>query len=150
MVAHALQPLLRLATETDSQLTRTNSGSLAEKFIHDSWAEEAAGIVALDELEAIIRQTAADTRTRSAMHINKIADKLTQVALPIVARTTPVTTSRATAIRTTALSLANNADCAGADDLSDRYREIAAGITLMERRADGRTRPNETLILAIS
>ncbi|HYQ68945.1 NACHT domain-containing protein [Actinophytocola sp.] len=150
MVAHALQPLLRLVTESDSQLTRTNSGSLADKFIHTSWAEEAARIVALDELEATIRQTAAETRTRSAMHISKIAGKLTQVALPIVARATPVTTSLATAIRTTALSLAADAGCAGADRLSDRYREIAAGITLMERRGDGRSRPTETLILAIS
>ena len=49
-----------------------------------------------------------------------------------------------------ALCLATEADVRDANQLGDTFREIAAGVTLLERRANGQTPPTETIILAIA
>lgn len=53
----------------------------------------------------------------------------------------------ATAIRLAALCLA---DVRKANQLGETFREIAAGVTLLERRATGQAIPTETIMLAIS
>lgn len=146
MVEYALQPFLPALTGAEL-LAWTGSRPFADKFIDDTMADKAARVVALDTLEGTIRQATAEMKASARA---RLAQKFATIALPVVTRTMPVTTNLATAIRITALSLATVATNDEADDLGDKYREIAAGITVIERRSDGRDRPSETLVLAVS
>jgi hypothetical protein len=65
-----------------------------------------------------------------------------------VTRQEPLTADTATAIRLAALCLAAEADAISGDTAGNTYREIAAGITLLERRATGQAPVTETIILA--
>jgi hypothetical protein len=76
--------------------------------------------------------------------------RLEEIALPVLTRRKPVTTETATAIRIAALCLAVEADDDGQSLAGDAYRHIAAGITLMERRANGDVSATETIMLATS
>ncbi|MGH3801048.1 MAG: hypothetical protein ACRDTD_13090, partial [Pseudonocardiaceae bacterium] len=62
----------------------------------------------------------------------------------------PLTTETATTIRLTALCLAAEADAREASQLGDTFREIAAGVTLLQRRAAGQAVPTETIMLAVT
>jgi hypothetical protein len=65
-----------------------------------------------------------------------------------IPRQQPLTTDTATAIRLAALCLAAEADAREANQLGDTFREIAAGVTLLERRVTGQAVPTETIMLA--
>ncbi|WP_240197026.1 NACHT domain-containing protein [Nonomuraea lactucae] len=54
----------------------------------------------------------------------------------------------ATAVRLAALCLAAEADAHAGGSLSRTFHEIAAGVTLLERRATGQSPPTETIVLA--
>jgi NACHT domain-containing protein len=77
-----------------------------------------------------------------------ILDGLEETALPIFTRQQPLTADSATALRLAALCLATEADTLAAGDTGSIFRGIAAGVTLLERRANGQTPPTETIILA--
>jgi hypothetical protein len=79
-----------------------------------------------------------------------IARMLEKIALPIVEKREAVTSDIATAIRIAALCLSAEADDIDLHDVGDAYRHIAAGITLMERRANGDAPVTETIMLATS
>jgi hypothetical protein len=81
---------------------------------------------------------------------HQVARNLRKTALPIFTRRQPLTTDTATAIRLAALCLAAEADASEANQLGDTFREIAAGVTLLERRATGKAVPTETIMLAIT
>jgi len=70
--------------------------------------------------------------------------------LPIFTRQQPLTTHTTTAIRLAALCLAAEADAREANQLGDTFREIAAGVTLLQRRATGQAIPTETIMLAVT
>jgi hypothetical protein len=59
----------------------------------------------------------------------------------------PVGADDATRLRLAALCLAYEADQLG-HSCAESFRRIAVGVTLLERRADGRAAPTETIILA--
>jgi hypothetical protein len=80
----------------------------------------------------------------------QVVSNLEETALPIFTRQQPLTLDAATAIRLAALCLAVEADTREANQLGNTFREIAAGVTLLERRANGQTLPTETIILAIT
>jgi hypothetical protein len=46
--------------------------------------------------------------------------------------------------------LAVEADAREANQLGDTFRELAAGVTLLERRATGQAVPTETIMLAVT
>jgi hypothetical protein len=79
--------------------------------------------------------------------LSTAATRLATVALPLVSWQQPVAAELATAVRLGALCLA----AAGRDrgDTAARYRRIAAGVTLLERRTDGRAPLNEGIVLTV-
>ncbi len=80
----------------------------------------------------------------------QVAINLQETALPIFTRQQPLTRDTATTIRLAALCLAAEADVRKANQLGDTFREIAAGVTLLERRATGKAVPTETIMLALT
>jgi hypothetical protein len=77
-----------------------------------------------------------------------IAESLERNAAPVFERRERPTPEAATAIRLAALSLAGEADGLGQRDAGDMFREVAAGITLLERRASGEELATEIILLA--
>src|ERR1700677_926896 len=78
-----------------------------------------------------------------------VAEHLTEDASPVFSRYEPPTAERATAIRVAALCLAGEADGKGREDLGDTFRQLAAGITLLEQRRSGRVSATEVILLAV-
>jgi energy-coupling factor transporter ATP-binding protein EcfA2 len=78
-----------------------------------------------------------------------VVNRLEETALPVVTRQVPMTPDTATALRLAALGLATEADVRDAKELGDTFREIAAGVTLLERRSTGDARVTETIVLAV-
>jgi hypothetical protein len=81
---------------------------------------------------------------------HQVAINLQEIALPIFTRQQPLTKDTATTVRLAALCLAAEADARKANHLGNTFREIAAGVTLLERRATGKAVPTETIMLAVS
>ena len=81
---------------------------------------------------------------------HQIIRNFQEIALPIFTRQQSMTMDTATAIRLTALCLAAEADARAANQVGDTFREFAAGVTLLERRANGQAIPTETIMLAIT
>jgi hypothetical protein len=77
-----------------------------------------------------------------------VASNFVEIALPIFTRQYPLTANTATALRITALCLAAEADTRGAQPVGSAFREIAAGVTHLERRLNRQTLPTETIILS--
>jgi hypothetical protein len=78
-----------------------------------------------------------------------VLSHLRQIAEPIFARTQRPTPEKAAAIRTAALCLAAEADGVDREKIGDMFREVAAGITLLEHRAMGARQPAEVIMLAV-
>lgn len=77
-----------------------------------------------------------------------VADRLQRTAGPIFEGYAPITSSKATSIRLAALCLAVEADKLDEKRLGDRFRRIAAAITLLQRRSNGDDSPTEMILLA--
>jgi hypothetical protein len=81
---------------------------------------------------------------------HQVAINLQETALPVFTRQQPLTKDTATTVRLAALCLTAEADARKANQLGDTFREIAAGVTFLERRATGKAVPTETIMLAIT
>ena len=81
---------------------------------------------------------------------HRVARNLREIALPIFTRQQPLTADTATAIRLAALCLAGEADAHAASELGNTFREIAAGVTLLQRRSTGQAVPTETIMLTVT
>jgi hypothetical protein len=77
-----------------------------------------------------------------------VADRLTAKALPLATRDRPLTPDNAAAIRIAALCLAAELYDDDTTDLASIFREIAAGVTLLELRDRGEAPVTETVVLA--
>jgi NACHT domain len=77
-----------------------------------------------------------------------VSRRLQQAAFPVFNRQEQLTRDAATSIRLAALCLAVEADALHHSGLGEDFRKIAAGITLLERRANGDDLATETIILA--
>ncbi|MCC8245855.1 NACHT domain-containing protein [Saccharothrix luteola] len=75
------------------------------------------------------------------------ADELWRLGKPAVAGATPMTAELAKTLRLDALLCAAEAEEAGIVEIAEEFRAIAAGVTLLERRADGRAPVNEAILL---
>jgi hypothetical protein len=78
-----------------------------------------------------------------------VAERFQQSAGSIFARAERPTADKATAARLAALCLAVEADGLERKDIGDMFRQVAAGITLLERRAAGKLRASEVIMLAL-
>jgi hypothetical protein len=78
----------------------------------------------------------------------RAASRFVEIALPIVTEPRLLTMENASTSRLMALCLAVEADAHQAHALGERFREIAAGITLLERRVMGTAPVTETIMLA--
>lgn len=78
---------------------------------------------------------------------HQVVTNLEQTGLPVFNRQQPLTPDTATSMRLAALCLAAEADQHNANQLGNTFREIAGGVTLLERRASGLAVPTEIIIL---
>lgn len=101
-------------------------------------------------LAAIVRTTRTVFEASSESRSVAVASRLTERATPIFERQRSLTAQDATAIRLAALSLVAPSDDRGPDTLGDAFRTIAAGITLLQKRANGQAPATETIILALT
>jgi hypothetical protein len=126
----------------------------ARMFTTQTGIAGATFVVPLDNLEKILRAGRERLPTSPDAARNKwastVAGRLEEIALPVVTRREPIMADTASAIRIAALCLAVEADKGGSILAGDAYRQIAAGITLMERRANGDAPVTETIMLATS
>lgn len=90
---------------------------------------------------ALVEQPAGAAWTR------EVAVRTAALAAAVLGGQDPVSSEQATQLRLAALCLAYEADQV-APAAAESYRRIAAGVTLLERRADGSAIPTETIILA--
>jgi hypothetical protein len=80
---------------------------------------------------------------------DEVANRMENIAMPVFTWQRTLTPADATAIRLAALCLAVAAESNDDPPLGALFREIAAGVTLLERRTDGRAPLTETIVLAI-
>jgi hypothetical protein len=77
-----------------------------------------------------------------------VAERLQQTAVAVLERQTQLTSRDTTSMRLTSLCMAGEADARDQRHLGDAFREIAAGITLLERRISREDPAPETILLA--
>lgn len=124
---------------------------LTRSFIGSAGIEGADQRVAPDALADKVRRgrgALAERRDRAGSRwAAEVARRLETISTPVFTRKEPVTGAAAAAIRIAALCLAAEADAGGDRASGDAFREVAAGITLLQRRADGQAQPSETILL---
>jgi hypothetical protein len=101
---------------------------------------------AVAEIQSLLR-TAPDLLP-STPWAAEAAQALARVAGPVFDRSDELTDAAATAIRLGALCLAVEADIRKRTALGDRFRQIAAGVTWLERRRTGRSDAAEAIVIA--
>jgi hypothetical protein len=85
---------------------------------------------------------------------DEVAKWLEDTAVPIFTRRMPVDPETAAAIRLAALCLAGEVCGESSDEIDPsvglQFRQIVAGITLLERRLSGQVAPTETILVALA
>jgi hypothetical protein len=84
----------------------------------------------------------------SSAWTSRVSAHLDSIAAPVFSGNEAITPDRATAIRLCALCLAVECDVHGNVQLGDSLRRIAAGATLLQQRATGRSPIAELIVLA--
>ncbi len=151
--------LSQALTRTDWKTsTATWCTNFSQAFIEATGIAETTYLVCLDALadrahsgrETLfeVMRSPEDT-VRSHSWADQVASNFEDAALPIFTRQHALTSDTATALRIAALCLAAEADSRSAHLVGNTFREIAAGITLLERRSNHQTAPTETILLAI-
>jgi hypothetical protein len=152
-LSHALTRVLRQGTATS-----TWSVKFSHALVEATGIARATYIVSLDMLAdkvhsgrgALLELLGPPDEAALPPWAYQVISNLEKTALPIFTRQQPLTSDTATALRLAALCLAAEADVRDANQLGDTFREIAAGVTLLERRANGQAPPTETIILAVT
>ncbi|WP_367136059.1 NACHT domain-containing NTPase [Saccharothrix sp. HUAS TT1] len=121
----------------------------ARAFIDRSRIHERDHIISPENTARLMRsvEPRLSRGTRSYLN-NEVKEVVWSIGHPTIAGARPMTPEIATVLRVHALCLAIEADEGGAEKVGDTFRRIAAGVTLLERRADGRAPVNETILLA--
>lgn len=115
-------------------------------FVAVARGTEAGHVVSPSSLAARLSRVSAALDERASRWAGKVTARLERLAAPILARQQPLTPAAAAAIRVAALCLAVETEDV---ELGERFREIAAGITLLQRRASGDTLATEAIVLAV-
>ncbi|MBT2229240.1 NACHT domain-containing NTPase [Nonomuraea sp. NEAU-A123] len=147
-LSHALARVLRL-----NPAPADWPAEFSRAFIEQAGLPAGPYVVPPDTLRDRLRT--ADKALRSLLGplnegpwAHRIADGLRKTAAPVFGRRERLTSGPATTMRLAALCLAAEAGTRGANELAVAFRELAAGITLLERRSHGELPPTETIILA--
>jgi hypothetical protein len=119
--------------------------------VQDKW------VISMDALASRVRaaraslhqlfEQASDGGSRPWAY--EVSIRLEEMALTIFDRAQDLTQERARAIRLSSWCLATEADIRGSSELGDAFREIAAGVSLLEERLCGQYWPVERIILAV-
>jgi energy-coupling factor transporter ATP-binding protein EcfA2 len=128
--------------------------AFARVFASVTGADAARTTVSLDSLSARMKASAAMARRLRSWPPNTrttwadvVTTRLLAAATPIFERRRPLDNDTATAIRIAALCLAVEVD-EHATELGAIFREVAAGVTLLQRRGTGLAPAPETIVLA--
>jgi hypothetical protein len=100
------------------------------------------------ELRGIVASIRPGSRRMPSAWMVEVADRFQQTAEPVFDRRVQLTRHTAMSIRIPALCLGAEADALAQRSLAMTFREMAAGITLLERRANGTAPATETILLA--
>jgi hypothetical protein len=105
--------------------------------------------VTLDAIADTVREASAtfSGEASDTPWADTVAQRLEEAVVPVFTRHQRLTPANATRIRLAALALAGEAESSGLAEAGEKFRAIAAAVTLLERRAAGQS-PLETLILA--
>jgi hypothetical protein len=109
--------------------------------------------VAPEQLAALVETAtgslieALDQRIPGAEWAREVAIRLAALGAAVLGSTDPIDQDRTTQLRLAALCLSYEAD-QFEHESAEAFGRIAAGVTLLERRADGRATPTETILLA--
>jgi hypothetical protein len=124
----------------------TASGIAAEPCVADPETLNGLLRLAMGGLRDLVTaEGPSDTRPWAAV----VADRLEEAAEPVLDRRRRLTTATATSLRLAALCLTGEAEALRDTRLQNAFREIAAGITLLERRASGAEPATEMILLAV-
>jgi hypothetical protein len=141
----ASAPVLDTALSMAAFAAIMGGRTVSAEFILRTRADE-SNAVDLDKLGSGLPQPSLDCPDRSSSV--GLTERFAAAAHPVFHRHTQITSEKATALRLAALCLAAKADKARALEVADEYRMLAAGVTLLERRMNGESTANETIILA--
>lgn len=120
-----------------------------EVFTEVTRSPELTRVASLDALANNVRSgRKALIEATSTRWTQRVTSRLEENALPVFNRQLPLTANKATAIRLAALCLAAEADVHCPSPVGDTFRNIATGITLLERRSTGQAPATEIIILA--
>jgi hypothetical protein len=92
--------------------------------------------------------TYLDQNSAAGIWASQVSYRLVEAFTPIISRQRQLEPGAATVIRLAALCLAAEADAHGGGWVGDKFRGIAAGVTLLERRLRGLSSAAETIVLA--
>jgi hypothetical protein len=102
----------------------------------------------IDAVQAFQAIVTSHSESAGVLWASAVAGRLRQTAVAVFDRREQLTPSGATFVRLAALCLAAEADAQDQRQLGDAFREIAVGITLLERRTSGDDPAPETILLA--
>jgi hypothetical protein len=158
-LGHSLSELIVAFLDTTAKRIPSSQvrQTLADRLCDASGIGAEEYVVSPDLLAASITSTLSEARTllaggeRSAARWgSQVIANLEALAEGVLTRKQPVTAPLASACRIAALCLAAEADQLSAPGLSDKFRQIAAGLTWMERRHNGDDPPREVIVLALT
>jgi hypothetical protein len=150
IAGRALARALAVALGTTTKAGETQKSFHAKflgAFISATGVAASSYVVSPDTLADSLREGRRGLDSKYSPWSSAVASRLEEIALPVFTRRQPLTAHNATVIRLVALCLAVEAEERNRV-LGDTFREIAAGVTLLERRANGQTPATETIILA--
>ena len=101
-----------------------------------------------DAMQALQATQMTHRRTDSPSWAATVGRRLQETAIPVFNRQEQLTSADATSIRLAALCLAVEAEDLDQSELGEDFRKIAAGVTLIERRANGDDPVTDKIILA--
>jgi hypothetical protein len=104
---------------------------------------------AANELADVINQKLAELPEAASWRLAMVEHQ-EQTTRAVFARAQPLTLELAAALRMAALCLASEADGMEREDIGHQYRQLAAGITLLQRRAAGNLPAAEVIMLAVA
>ena len=101
-----------------------------------------------DAVQALQAIVTSHSESAGVLWASAVTARLRQTAVAVFDRREQLTPSGATSVRLAALCLAAEADAQDQRQLGDAFREIAVGITVLERRTSGDDPAPETILLA--
>ena len=141
-VSHALIPPYAI-----NRMRHTFAAGLAQAA---TIAETDRFVVALDTMSDTVRKACRSFAGRPTSPWSRtLANRLAEIAEPMFARRRALCPDDVTAVRMAALALAAEADPTIDPDLAHRFKTIAAGVTLLQLRAE-QPKSLESIILAVA